>query len=104
VLNDWWLRVVVNLGGEPCVAEFCGDLNPFNVWLKSKEGHDARARSVCPEIASRQQGGGGQLRLADRARARFRWKTDMSALPFINLLVVTLRAAWFNFRGWKKRP
>jgi hypothetical protein len=28
----------------------------------------------------------------------------VSALPFINLLVVTLRAAWFNFRGWKKRP
>jgi hypothetical protein len=28
----------------------------------------------------------------------------MSGLPFINLLVVTLRAAWFNFRGWKKRP
>jgi hypothetical protein len=30
------------------------------------------------------------------------WKI-MSYEPFIKLLVVTLRAAWFNFRGWNKR-
>jgi hypothetical protein len=28
---------------------------------------------------------------------------DMSYAPFIKLLVVTLRVAWFNFRGWNKR-
>jgi hypothetical protein len=28
----------------------------------------------------------------------------MPVLPGPNLLVVTARAAWFNFRGWKKRP
>ncbi|MEI7534974.1 MAG: hypothetical protein WCK57_11445 [Verrucomicrobiae bacterium] len=27
----------------------------------------------------------------------------MPVLPYITLLVVTARAAWFNFRGWKKR-
>ena len=30
-------------------------------------------------------------------------KGIMSYEPFIQLLVVTLRAAWFNFRGWNKR-
>jgi hypothetical protein len=28
----------------------------------------------------------------------------MPVLPYLNLLVVTARTAWFNFRGWKKRP
>jgi hypothetical protein len=27
----------------------------------------------------------------------------MPVFPYLNLLVVTARAAWFNFRGWKKR-
>jgi hypothetical protein len=39
----------------------------------------------------------------DEARARFFETMIMSALPSM-LLVVTLRATWFNFRGWKKRP
>jgi hypothetical protein len=31
-------------------------------------------------------------------------KIIMPVLPYIKLLVVTARAAWFNFRGWNKRP
>jgi hypothetical protein len=36
-------------------------------------------------------------------RVRVVYKKIMSGLPYLNLLVVTVRAAWFNFRGWKKR-
>jgi hypothetical protein len=35
--------------------------------------------------------------------ARARGYKIMSPLPYLNLLVVTVRAAWFNFRGWTKR-
>jgi hypothetical protein len=38
----------------------------------------------------------------DEARACNR--KIMPVLPYIALLVVTARTAWFNFRGWKKRP
>jgi hypothetical protein len=55
------------------VAEFCGDLNPLALRLKSKEGHAARVRSVCLEIARairRWRSTAGGL----TGRARFRWK------------------------------
>jgi hypothetical protein len=48
---------------------------------------------------------GGQSRL-DRVMARAGGLDEskiMSYEPFIKLLIVTLRAAWFNFRGWNKR-
>jgi hypothetical protein len=51
---------------------------------------------------------GGRLSIADgsiKARAGSAGFLEGIMLygPFINLLVVTLRAAWFNFRGWNKR-
>jgi len=53
------------------------------------------------KLAAHEQGGGGQLR-ADTPGACV-WLINMPALPYIKLLVVTLRQAWFNFRGCNKR-
>jgi hypothetical protein len=39
-----------------------------------------------------------------RMVGRVRVIKQMPGLPYLNLLVVTVRAAWFNFRAWKKRP
>ena len=66
---------------------------------------DARARLVCPEIASRS---------VKEVAINCGWINEARAgriLPFKkcyflagNLLVVTVFVGWFNFRGWKKRP
>jgi hypothetical protein len=43
--------------------------------------------------------------LAWRVRVVFAMAIKMMpVLLYLNLLVVTARTAWFNFRGWKKRP
>jgi hypothetical protein len=66
------------------------------------EEHDACARRFDRNLATHELGGGGQLRL-NVGGARAGAKKNMTALPLINLLVVTVRTAWFNFRGWNKR-
>ena len=76
-------------------------------WLKSKEV----ARRTRPPVFSavsivptrRWRSAAGEM---DGARA---WETGetfrriMPELSYMKLLVVTVRAAWFNFRAWKKR-
>ena len=66
------------------------------------EERNARVRQVWPKFEPRMKKelavGFGWL---DWARA---CNSKMPALPYLQLLVVTARAAWFNFRGWKKRP
>jgi hypothetical protein len=70
---------------------------------KNVEEHNARARSVClafgPRINKEVAAGDGWIDGRVRATTKI-----MPVLPDLNLLVVTARAAWFNFRGWKKRP
>ena len=65
------------------------------------EERNARARRVWlkfePRMKKEMAVG---FRRMDEARA---CNLKMPGLPYITLLVVTARAAWFNFRGWKKR-
>jgi hypothetical protein len=67
------------------------------------EERNARARRIClkfePRMNKEAAVGSGRM---DKARACN--LKIMPVLPYIKLLVVTARAAWFNFRGWKKRP
>jgi hypothetical protein len=71
------------------------------------EKYDARARWICPQTVSRiNKGGGGQLRLGRCGACGSCLAVaikNMPVFPYLNLLVVTARVAWFNFRGWKKR-
>jgi len=69
---------------------------------RNEEEHNARARSVCLKFVPRIIKGvaAGDSWIDWRVRVT---RKTMLGLPYILLLVVTARAAWFNFRGWKKR-
>ena len=69
----------------------------------AKEEHNARARLVCLKFVPRinQEVAAGSSRI-DEARACN--PKIMPALTYLNLLVVTARAAWYNFRRCKRRP
>jgi hypothetical protein len=68
----------------------------------NEEERNARACQIWPKIGSRmkKEMATGLGRKTRRVRAI---QKIMPVLPYIKLLVVTARTAWFNFRGWKKR-
>lgn len=74
------------LGGGACRARLIGFARGLTVIEATKE-----VAANCGQPVKARAGGVGLL------------KGIMSYEPFIQLLVVTLRAAWFNFRGWNKR-
>ena len=69
--------------------------------------YDARARRVCPlaESGTKKEVtiNCGWTSVARAGRILNFAIQNHDHPVFINLLVVTVRAAWFNFRGWKKR-
>jgi hypothetical protein len=69
----------------------------------AKEERNARARLVCLKYVPRinKEVAAGSSRI-DEARACN--PKIMPALTYLNLLVVTARAAWYNFRRCKRRP
>jgi hypothetical protein len=72
-----------------------------------EEGHSARligfARRLTAIEATKEVAASCGQPVKARAGGVVLLKGIMSYEPFIQLLVVTLRAAWFNFRGWNKR-
>jgi hypothetical protein len=66
---------------------------------------DARAHLVCPEIVSRSvKEVAINCGWVNEARAGRIFQIKNRFFLVVNLLVVTVFSAWFNFRGWKKRP
>jgi len=109
------VHVWVDLGGEPGSGrKVVGTgvqqkLPPGRQISYLSKGGTRRTRLIgLPAIWMRLKRQGGRLSIADglvKARAGGAGLLEGIMLyePFINLLVVTLRAAWFNFRGWNKR-
>ncbi len=89
--------------GAVAAVEVCGDKLPLVVAVEDKEKTRRTRPLVCLGIQPRmiKEAVAGRSRI-DRARAR--GLKIMTPWPYITLLVVTVRAAWFNFRGWTKRP
>jgi hypothetical protein len=97
---DWFL------GGETAPApDFCGDLNPVASAKKPKEETRRTRRFGLPVNWPRMiQEAAANCGRMHPARARARDIKNMPAWPYLTLLVVTLRRAWFNFHGCNKRP
>ena len=108
------LSVWVDLGGEPGSRKRRWGLGPAQAaaWKTDKRlsgGGTQRARLIgfARRLTAIEKTKEVAANCGQPVRARAGGvglsKGTMSYEPFIQLLVVTLRAAWFNFRGWNKR-